>query len=128
PFHAIRLADTDGNPATDADPTWNSLFTSPRHQEYISNHAVFTGGFMHVLARGIGDEKDFTLVSPGYPRFTWALKPVSDATAQVKEARIWAGIHYRNSCNVGEAVGLQIADYILENFLVPLEEESGDQD
>jgi hypothetical protein len=31
PHHAIRLADTDGNPATDPDPTWSALFVAPRH-------------------------------------------------------------------------------------------------
>ena len=119
PFHAIRLADTDGNPATDADPTWNSLFLAPRHQEYISNHAVVTTAFMHVLASELGDEHTFTLSAPGYPGFTWTFERFSDASAQVKEARIWAGIHYRNSCNVGAAVGLAIADYVLDHFLLP---------
>ena len=123
PYHAIRLADTDGNPATEVDATWNSLFLSPRHQEYISNHAVFTGGFMHVLARELGDEHSFTLVARDYPSFTWTFERFSDAAAQVKEARIWAGIHYRNSCNVGQAVGLQIADYVLDNFMLPLRED-----
>ena len=63
---------------------------------------------MHVLARELGDEHTFTLVARDYPSFTWTFNRFSDATAQVKEARIWAGIHYRNSCNVGEALGLQI--------------------
>jgi hypothetical protein len=41
------------------------LILAPRHQEYISNHAVFTGGLMHTLARVLGDERAFTLSSPG---------------------------------------------------------------
>ncbi len=123
PYHAIRLAETDGNPDTEADPTWNSLFIPPRFQEYISNHAVVTGSFMHVLARLLGDEHTFTLSAPAFPSFTWTFDRFSHATAQVKEARIWAGIHFRNSCNVGEDVGLEIADYVLDNFLLPLEHE-----
>src|SRR5439155_1408901 len=54
PYHAIRLADTDGNADTAADPAWNSLFLAPRLQEYISNHASLTGSVMHVLAREPG--------------------------------------------------------------------------
>jgi PAP2 superfamily len=123
PYHAIRLADTDGNPDTIADPAWNSLFLAPRFQEYISNHASLTGSFMHVLARELGDEHSFTLSSPNYPAYTWTFDRFSDAAAQVKEARIWAGIHFRNSCNVGEAVGVAIADYVIDNFLLPLETE-----
>jgi hypothetical protein len=84
---------------------------------------VFTGGFMHALARELGDAHTFTLSARDYPSFTWTFNRFSDAAAQVKEARIWAGIHYRNSCNVGEAVGLQIADYVLDHFLLPLDDE-----
>ena len=79
PYHAIRLADTDGNPDTEADPTWNSLFISPRHQEYMSNHAVLTTAFMNTLAELIGDDHTFTLSSPGLPGFTWTFERFSDA-------------------------------------------------
>jgi hypothetical protein len=120
PYHAIRLADTDGNPATDPDPAWNSLFIAPRFQEYMSNHAVITSAFMHTLASLIGDRQTFTLSAPGYPGFTWTFNRLSDAVAQVKEARIWAGIHFRNSCNVGEKQGIKLSNYIVENFMRPL--------
>src|SRR5438309_1935256 len=50
PYHAIRLADTDGNADTTADPAWNSLFLAPRFQEYIYNLASLPGPLMHVLA------------------------------------------------------------------------------
>jgi hypothetical protein len=123
PYHAIRLADTDGNPDTDPDPTWNSLFIAPRFQEYMSNHAVITTAFMHTLAGLIGDEQTFVLAAPGFPSFTWTFNRLSDSVAQVKEARIWAGIHFRNSCNVGEQQGIELSNYILANFMVPLEVE-----
>ena len=126
PYHAIRLADTDGNPLTDLDPTWTSLVFPPRHQEYPSAHAVATGAFMRVLAHVLGDEHAFTLSSPGFPSFTWTFDRFSDAAAQVKEARIWAGIHYRNSCNVGGAMGVAIGDYVFENVLRPVEGDEGE--
>ena len=119
PYHAIRLADTDGNPATIADPTWNSLFTAPQFQEYMSNHAVITTAFMSTVAELLGDKHTFTLSSTGYPSFTWTFNRFSDAAAQVLEARIWAGIHFRNSCNVGAKQGLKLSKYVLENFLLP---------
>jgi hypothetical protein len=123
PYHAIRLADTDGNPDTEADPTWNSLFTAPRHQEYMSNHAVITTAFMNTLAELLGDDHTFILSAPGYPAFTWTFYRFSDAAAQVIEARIWAGIHYRNSCTVGAEQGMKISSYVLNNFLLPLEDD-----
>jgi hypothetical protein len=124
PYHAIRLADTDGNPLTDPDPTWTSLVFPPRHQEYPSAHAIATGGYMRVLTRLLGDEHPFVLSSPGFPSFTWNFTRFSDVAAQVKEARIWAGIHYRNSCDVGGEMGVNLADYIVDNLLRPLEDEN----
>jgi hypothetical protein len=116
PYHAIRLADTD------ADPTWKSLFIAPRFPEYMSNHAALTSGLMNVAIVLLGDEHTCTLDSPSYP-FAWTFDRVSDVIAQVKEARIWAGIHFRNSCDVGEATGRAIAEYVLSNCLLPLEED-----
>ena len=120
PYHAIRLADTDDNPDTTADPTWDSLFLAPRFQEYVSNHAVITTAFMSTLAELVGDEQTFTLSAPGYPSFTWTFDRLSDAAVQAREARIWAGIHFRNSCDVGAEQGLNLSAYILENALQPL--------
>lgn len=125
PYHAIRLADTDGNPSTDVDPTWTALVFAPRHQEYPSAHSIATGAFMRVLERILGDDHSFLLNSPGFPSFTWTFDRFSDAAAQVKQARVWAGIHYPNSCNVGGAMGLLVGDYLVDNALRPLR---GDDD
>jgi PAP2 superfamily len=119
PYHAIRLADTDDNPDTEADPTWNSLFLAPRFQEYVSNHSTLTSSVMRVLARELGDAQTFTLDSPGMPGFTWTFDRFSDAAAQVIEARIWGGIHFRTSDELGGKLGVQLADYVLDHFLLP---------
>ncbi len=120
PHHAIRLANTDGNPATTADPSWTALILAPRFPEYVSNHSSLTAAFMRVLTRELGDDHAFTLSSPNYPGFDWTFDRFSEASAQAKEARIWAGIHFRHACDVGEDVGAAIADYVLDNFLLPL--------
>ena len=74
---------------------------------------------MNTLAELLGDEHPFTLSAPGYAGFTWTFDRFSDAAAQVLEARIWAGIHFRNSCNVGAEQGMKISSYLLDNFLLP---------
>jgi hypothetical protein len=75
----------------------------------------------------LGDEHPFVLSSPGFPSFTWTFDRFSDATAQVKQARVWAGIHFPNSCNVGAAMGVEVGDYVLEHALQPLPADD-DQD
>lgn len=120
PHHAIRLAGTDGNPATEEDSNWTALILAPRFPEYVANHACLTGSMMHALARLLGDEHSFILSSPNYP-VSAQFHRFSEAAEQAKEARIWGGIHFRNSCNVGEALGQTVADHVLDHFLLPLD-------
>jgi hypothetical protein len=126
PYHAIRLADPTINPLLQTDPTWTtwtSLIPAPRFQEYVSNHAILTGGFMRTLADLVGDEHTFMLSSPTYPSYTITYERLSDAAAEVGLARMWGGIHFRNSVNVGGAMGIAIAEYVVSNFLRPVAEE-----
>jgi hypothetical protein len=120
PHHAIRLADTDDNAATTADPTWSGLILAPRFPEYVSNHATLTGAIMRVLERELGNEHSFTLGSPQMPGFTQHFERFSDATTQAKEARIWGGIHFRHACELGEQLGVALADFVVENYLRPV--------
>jgi hypothetical protein len=119
PFHAIRLADTDGNPATEPDPSWTSLIPAPNHPEYISTHSTVTGATMRVLALLLGNQTPFTLSSPALPGVTVTYQTFSDAAAEVGLSRIWGGIHFRTACEVGRAVGESIADQAVTNYLLP---------
>lgn len=121
PFHAIRSADLDGNPDTDIDATWTSLVPVPNHPEYISTHSIITGAQMRALALILGNDVPFTLSSPGLPGVTIDYPNFSAAAAEVGPARIWGGLHFRNSCVVGGAMGVQIGDQAVANFLRPLE-------
>src|SRR5207249_12315190 len=80
-FPTRRSSDLD----TEADPTWDSLFTAPRHQEYMSNHAVITTAFMNTLAELLGDEHTFTLSAPGYAGFTWTFDRFSRSEEHTSE-------------------------------------------
>jgi membrane-associated phospholipid phosphatase len=119
PFHAIRLADTDGNPATEPDPLWTSLIPAPNHPEYISTHSTVTGATMRVLALLLGNQTPFTLSSPALPGVTVTYQSFSDAAVEVGLSRIWGGIHFRTACEVGRAVGESIADQAVTNYLLP---------
>jgi hypothetical protein len=49
PHPAITLADTDGDPATQADPDWKPLLFIPPFPEYTSGHSTFSGAAAVVL-------------------------------------------------------------------------------
>ena len=61
PVTAIRLADTDGNPSTIADPAWDPLRNTPPIPDHDSAHAVEGGAAAEVLERVFGtDSVSFT--------------------------------------------------------------------
>ena len=51
PITAINLADTDGNPATTADPSWVPLLTTPAYPDYPSGYNGLTGAPPAALAK-----------------------------------------------------------------------------
>lgn len=57
PVTAIQLADTDGNPNTEADPTWTPLVTTPPTPDHESAHAVEGGAGAWVLSRFFGTDR-----------------------------------------------------------------------
>ena len=57
PVTAIRLADTDGNPDTDADPDWTPLRQTPPIPDYDSGHAAEGGAAATVLRRFFGTDR-----------------------------------------------------------------------
>ena len=60
PLTAIRNADVDGNPDTDADPDWTSLLTASNHPEYPSAHSYQAAAASQVLAATFGDDLPFS--------------------------------------------------------------------
>jgi hypothetical protein len=117
PITAIALADTDGNDATTADPAWTPLLVTPPFPEYPSNHASATGAAAAVLAAFFGNQTAFSVTSETLPGVTRYFSSFSQATDELDDARIFGGIHFRNSCIVGRALGNQVGQYILAHSL-----------
>jgi len=115
PVTAIPLASTDGNPATTEDPGWTPLFATPAHPEYPSGHSCLSGAAGAVLADSFGEKTHFTVESDLMPGVFRSFKSFSSALEEVKNARIFAGIHFRTACEVGTQLGANIARFILEN-------------
>jgi hypothetical protein len=49
----------------------------------------------------------------------------SDALDEVRNARVFAGIHFRSACVDGQATGAAVGNYVLAQALLPL---GGDDD
>lgn len=118
PVTAIPLADTDGNPGTIADPSWVPLFATPNHPEYPSGHSTVSGAAAVVLASFFGEKRHFTMDNDLMIGVIRSFRSFSQALDEVKNARIFAGIHFRSACDDGQATGMQVANWVLENALL----------
>ncbi len=125
PVTAIALADTDGNPDTAADPTWAPLLTTPNHPEYPSAHSTVSGAAATMLASIFGDATSFSLDSDVLLGVIRSFASFSTALDEVRDARVFAGIHYRTACVDGQATGAAVANYILANSLQPVHGHPG---
>jgi hypothetical protein len=128
PVTAINLADTDGNPATDVDTSWTPLISTPNHPEYPSAHSVFSSGGAAVLASFFGQNTPFTVDSDAMPGVTRSFTSFNQAMAELADARVFGGIHFRTACDDGLAVGAAVGNYILQNAFLPGNGNSGDDD
>jgi hypothetical protein len=124
PITAIREGDNDGNPQTVGDSGWLPLLVTPPYPDYTSGANNISGSTTRILQRFFDtNHMDFTLDStfPATIDKERKFSKFSDAAAEVVEARILEGIHFRSADKVGRKQGRKIADYIFENFLIPID-------
>jgi hypothetical protein len=119
PVTAIQLADTDGNPATEADPTWTPLLVTPPHPDYTSGHTCFTAATLGALASFFHTDKMSFSAYSADSGTTRHFTSFSQAVAEVIEARIWGGIHTRTADVQGAKIGAQVAGYVSAHYFKP---------
>ncbi|MGZ5618635.1 MAG: vanadium-dependent haloperoxidase [Usitatibacter sp.] len=122
PVTAIRNGDIDGNDATSVDAEWLPLVDTPMHPEYPCAHCITAGAIGEVLEAqfGKGEVPAITMASPTAPGVTRRWTRIADYVEEVDNARIWGGIHYRNSTQVGEAMGRKIGVLAVKSVLTPV--------
>jgi hypothetical protein len=125
PITAIRNGDIDGNSATEIDPSWQPLDSTPMHPEYPCAHCILSGTAAALIesSGGLLDVSEISLTSPTAPGITHHWSSLDAFTTEVANARVWAGFHYRSSARVGTAMGRDIGKYVFAHF-APLENDS----
>ncbi len=124
PWNAIPRAAEDGNDATVPDATWAALLTAP-YPEWPSGHNCLDGAHVAVLRMFFGDaiqggfQITSTFVNPGGPAVRM-FDTFSQPLAELIEARIWAGLHFRSADVAGQALGRSVANYGAANYLQPV--------
>jgi PAP2 superfamily len=112
PITAIRA----GLTPADAEPLWepwlDTLTGTPAHPEYPSAHSSMSGAAAFILAATFGENTDFSVTSEVRPGTTRSFHSFSDATAEIADARVFGGIHFRTSCVRANTLGRAVADYV----------------
>jgi hypothetical protein len=127
PITAIR----EGRTPADADPTWEpwlDFFKSgtPAFPEYPSAHASISGSAAFILASIFGDNTSFTVISESRPG-TRSFTTFSGAVSEIADARVFGGIHFRTSCDLGNTLGRNVASFVAMHALRQLDDEGEDE-
>ena len=121
PITAIRLADTDGNPATVADPTWTPLLATPAFPDHPSGHSCEAGAIFNTLQAFFGTDKISFSAFSNNSHTTRSFNRFSDALREVLDARVWGGIHFRTADMQGSVMGMKVSHYLLKRFFAPVD-------
>jgi hypothetical protein len=115
PLHAIQRADTDGNPRTTADPTWQPLLGA-NHPDYPSGHACFTGAVAQALRSYFGTDRLPLTIDSQITSTTRHYSSLTAVRRDVEEARIASGLHFRHAMRDGDRLGAAVAEWTARRF------------
>lgn len=124
PYTAIRNADTDDNPRTEADSNWEPEMLTPPWPEYPSAHAAVAAGGAEILTQVYGTpdiafEMESTSALEGAK--TRAYTHLDSAAQDCADSRIMNGYHFRFATEEGLRQGRAVARYICSGFLKPID-------
>jgi len=115
PITAIRLADTDGNPATAADPTWTALANTAADPSYPGAHSTISAAGATVLASVFGNRDQIQVTSSALPGTVRTFDSYSDVATEAGLSRIFAGQHFRFDHVEGLELGHDVAQFVIHH-------------
>jgi hypothetical protein len=121
PETAIQKGDIDGNALTVGDPGWAPFTPSHLHPEYPSAHSTNSSAMGTILRLLFGNDPGVafvatSLLAPGFERH-W--QTFTEGIDEVVSARVYDGLHFRNSDEVGARLGRQVAHFTFTHALQP---------
>jgi hypothetical protein len=109
PITAIRAG---GNAA------WSSEIDTPPFPEYIAAHSIIAGSSAEVLEAWFGvGPNPIAYESPTLPGVTRHFTDIEQWAQEISNARIWGGVHFRNSCELGDTVGRRLGAIAISRFM-----------
>jgi membrane-associated phospholipid phosphatase len=115
PVTAIRLADTDGNPATIGDPAWTPLAVTAADPSYPGAHSTISAAGAAVLAAFFGNRDQIQVSSAALPGVVRTFGSYADVATEAGLSRIFAGQHTRLDHVAGLQLGRDVAQFVLSD-------------
>ena len=123
PVTAIRAGDTDGNPETEPDAAWTPFIVTPPHPEYPAAHTTVGAAALGFYTVWFGtDQFHVPLAFTGNGGAVRNYFSVNEIHAEEGNARVWGGMHWRHSTEVGTAVGSRVGKYTATHLLKRLDD------
>ena len=117
PVTAIPRGDEDGNKWTTAG-SFTPLVSTPCHPSYPSAHGTLSGGALKILERAYGRfGHSITVTHPSAPGIELHYSDLRAMIADISDARVYGGIHFRFDQVAGQRQGEAIAKFIYGNML-----------
>jgi hypothetical protein len=121
PETAIRNGALDGNAKTEANPAFTPFITAPCFPAYPSAHGTLSSAAAEVLQRLYGASgHDLTFSAASVPGIVLHYTAFKDIIADISDARLYGGIHFRFDQDGGERQGERIGQYVFKNTLRPV--------
>jgi hypothetical protein len=120
PQTAIMNADTDGNPATDADTSWTPLLGNPPYPDHPSGHNCLSSSIVETLKDFFGTNRMSFSATHATLGITRTFDRFSQAIAEIRLARVYGGIHFMTADAQGAALGKKVAKYREEHYFRPV--------
>jgi hypothetical protein len=129
PETAIRAGDTDDNPKTDPDQAFAPFIATPCFPGYPSAHATLSNAAREVIERIFGGGPySITVSTAAVPGVTLQYSKLKQLTADIDDARVYGGIHFRFDQDAGAEQGRRVGQYVYRNNLRPANSSNCDED
>ncbi len=99
------------------DPDWKPYIQTPPFPEYTSGHAVISAAAAEIMTHYFGDNVSYTDTSElefGIPNRSFT--SVREAAKEAGMSRVYGGIHYKHSCDIGNEQGVKVGQLILQRL------------
>jgi hypothetical protein len=99
------------------DVEWTPYIQTPPFPEYTSGHAVISAAAAEVMTWYFGDNIKYIDTSElefGIPNRSFT--SVREAAKEAAISRVYGGIHFKHSCEVGTKTGIKIGQLVLQRL------------